>query len=31
MKMQFEETFPWEFAKALAETPICYPPLGVLE
>lgn len=31
MKVQFEEMFPWEFAKAIAETPICYLPLGVLE
>ncbi len=31
MKTQFEEMFPWEFARALAEAPICYVPLGVLE
>ena len=31
MKVQFEEMFPWEFAKAIAESPICYLPLGVLE
>jgi creatinine amidohydrolase len=31
MKVQFEEMFPWEFAQAIAETPICYLPLGVLE
>lgn len=31
MKVQFEEMFPWEFAKAIAEAPICYLPLGVLE
>ncbi len=30
-KVQFEEMFPWEFARALAEAPICYLPLGVLE
>jgi len=23
--------FPWEFAKAISEAPICYIPLGVLE
>jgi creatinine amidohydrolase len=23
--------FPWEFAQAIAEAPICYLPLGVLE
>jgi creatinine amidohydrolase len=31
MKVQFEEMFPWELARALAEAPICYVPLGVLE
>jgi creatinine amidohydrolase len=31
MKVQFEEMFPWEFAQALADAPICYLPLGVLE
>lgn len=31
MKVQFEEMFPWEFAQALAQAPICYLPLGVLE
>jgi creatinine amidohydrolase len=31
MKVQFEEMFPWEFARALARAPICYLPLGVLE
>jgi creatinine amidohydrolase/Fe(II)-dependent formamide hydrolase-like protein len=31
MKVQFEEMFPWEFAKAIAEAPICYLPLGALE
>ena len=30
-KVQFEEMFPWEFARALAHAPICYLPLGVLE
>jgi len=31
MKVKFEEMFPWEFAQAVAEAPICYLPLGVLE
>ncbi len=31
MKVQFEEMFPWEFAQAIAQAPICYIPLGVLE
>ncbi|NJD61019.1 MAG: hypothetical protein C3F13_01230 [Anaerolineales bacterium] len=31
MKVQFEELFPWEFAQAIANAPICYLPLGVLE
>jgi creatinine amidohydrolase len=31
MKVQFEEMFPWEFARAIARAPICYLPLGVLE
>jgi creatinine amidohydrolase len=31
MKVQFEELFPWEFARALQQAPICYLPLGVLE
>jgi len=31
LKVQFEEMFPWEFAQALASTPIAYLPLGVLE
>jgi creatinine amidohydrolase len=31
MKVQFEEMFPWEFALALSQAPICYLPLGVLE
>jgi creatinine amidohydrolase len=31
MKVQFEEMFPWEFAQALAQAPIGYLPLGVLE
>ncbi|MHB8132616.1 MAG: creatininase family protein [Anaerolineaceae bacterium] len=30
-KVQFEEMFPWEFASAIQEAPICYIPLGVLE
>jgi len=30
-KVQFEEMFPWEFAQAMAEAPIGYLPLGVLE
>lgn len=30
-KVQFEEMFPWELAQAMAEAPICYLPLGVLE
>ena len=30
-KVQFEEMFPWEFAQALADAPIGYLPLGVLE
>jgi creatinine amidohydrolase len=30
-KVQFEEMFPWEFAQALIQAPICYLPLGVLE
>jgi creatinine amidohydrolase len=30
-KVQFEEMFPWEFAQALAQAPIGYLPLGVLE
>ncbi len=30
-KVQFEEMFPWEFAQAIANSPICYMPLGVLE
>jgi creatinine amidohydrolase len=31
MKVQFEEMFPWEWARAMADAPICYLPLGVLE
>jgi len=31
MKVQFEEMFPWESAQAIAEAPICYLPLGVIE
>jgi creatinine amidohydrolase len=30
-KVAFEEMFPWEFAQALAEAPLIYLPLGVLE
>jgi creatinine amidohydrolase len=30
-KVQFEEMFPWEISHAIAEVPICYMPLGVLE
>ncbi len=30
-KVQFEELFPWELAQAIAQAPICYLPLGVLE
>ncbi|MDP9362965.1 MAG: creatininase family protein [Chloroflexota bacterium] len=30
-KVRFEEMFPWEVARAVAEAPICYLPLGVLE
>ena len=30
-KVRFEEMFPWEVARAMAEAPICYLPLGVLE
>lgn len=29
--VQFEEMFPWQVAQALAEAPIGYLPLGVLE
>jgi creatinine amidohydrolase len=29
--VRFEEMFPWEVARAIAEAPICYLPLGVLE
>src|SRR5437764_15379236 len=31
MKVKFDEMFPWELAQAIAEAPICYLPLGVLE
>jgi creatinine amidohydrolase len=31
VKVQYEEMFPWEIARAMAETPLCYLPLGVLE
>jgi creatinine amidohydrolase len=30
-KVQYEEMFPWELVRAMAEAPICYLPLGVLE
>jgi creatinine amidohydrolase len=30
-KVRFEEMFPWELAQAIAQAPICYLPLGVLE
>lgn len=30
-KVRYEEMFPWELAQALADAPICYLPLGVLE
>lgn len=30
-KVQYELMFPWELAQAIAETPICYLPLGALE
>ena len=30
-KVQFEEMFPWEISAAMAETPLCYLPLGTLE
>ena len=29
--IRFEEMFPWELAQTIAEAPICYLPLGVLE
>ncbi|HAX25435.1 MAG TPA: creatininase family protein [Thermomicrobiales bacterium] len=29
--VRFEEMFPWEVARAIADAPICYLPLGVLE
>lgn len=31
VKVQFEEMFPWEVAQAIAQVPICFLPLGVLE
>ena len=31
MKVQFEEMFPWEFAQAISEVPVCYLPVGTLE
>ena len=30
-KVRLEEMFPWEISAAMAETPICYLPLGTLE
>lgn len=30
-KVQFEEMFPWELARAMARAPIGYLPLGTLE
>ena len=30
-KVQFEEMFPWEVTSALAQAPVCFLPLGVLE
>jgi len=30
-KVQFEEMFPWEMARAIEDAPICFIPLGVLE
>ncbi len=30
-KVQMEEMFPWEFAEAIARTPLAYLPLGTLE
>ncbi len=30
-KVRYEEMFPWELARAIANAPICYLPLGVLE
>ena len=30
-KVQCEELFAWEFAEAMAQAPLCYLPLGVLE
>jgi creatinine amidohydrolase len=29
--VQYEEMFPWEIARAIADAPVCYVPLGVLE
>jgi creatinine amidohydrolase len=29
--VQYEEMFPWQIARAIAEVPLCYVPLGVLE
>lgn len=30
-KVQYEEMFPWEVSQAIADAPVCYLPLGVLE
>jgi hypothetical protein len=30
-KVQFEEMFPWDISRAMADTPIVYPPLGTLD
>lgn len=29
--VRFEEMFPWEIAQAVAQVPVCYLPLGVME
>ena len=31
MKVRYEEMFPWEVSRVIAQSPICYLPLGVLE
>ena len=30
-KVRYAEMFPWEIVEAIARTPVCYLPLGVLE
>ncbi len=30
-KVQVEDMFPWELTRAMAQTPLCYLPLGVIE